>query len=491
VSDLYLTVIGGGLAGAEAAWQAAQRGVSVTLFEMRPVHTTPAHVTDRLAELVCSNSLGSNLPDRPLGLLKAELRKLGSLILSVADETALPAGGALAVGREAFAERVTERIEAHPLIELRRQEVVALPREGVTIVATGPLTSERLAAEIGALTGDEFLHFYDAMAPIVPLESIDMTRAFRASRYGRDAAGGPHSDVAPGDEQAADGVSGDYVNCPMTQGEYDAFVEALLAAERNPLRDFEREDKRFFEACLPVEVIAERGHKALAFGPLRPVGLADPHTGRRPYAVVQLRQDNLAATLYNMVGFQTNLRWRDQERVFRMIPGLENAEFVRFGQMHRNTYIHSPSLLEPTMAYRGDAPGRAEGCALSNAFRGPDSAGASKGYRTLFFAGQITGTEGYVGSTASGYVAGVNAARTLLGQELLVFPPTTMVGALCRYVTSGSGAQEDFQPMKANLGLLPPLEQRVRNKRARHQQMSDRALGDLDVYIREWNVEKR
>jgi methylenetetrahydrofolate--tRNA-(uracil-5-)-methyltransferase len=495
VSDLCLNVIGGGLAGAEAAWQAAQRGIFVTLFEMRPVHNTPAHMTDRLAELVCSNSLGSNLPDRPLGLLKAELRKLGSLIISVADETALPAGGALAVGREAFAQRVTERIAAHPLIELRRQEVVTLPQEGVTVVATGPLTSERLAAEIGALTGDTFLHFYDAMAPIVALESIDMTRAFRASRYGRtqpilmgpdarEAADGPQPSPdpfgwagpdAPSEEQPAGGASGDYVNCPMTQDEYDAFVGALLAAERNPLRDFERGDRRFFEACLPVEVIAERGHKALAFGPLRPVGLTDPNTGRRPYAVVQLRQDNLAATLYNMVGFQTNLRWGEQERVFRMIPGLEEAEFVRYGQMHRNTYIHSPSLLEPTMACRGDAIDRAGG----------------HGYGTLFFAGQITGTEGYVGSTTSGYVAGVNAARTLLGQELLVFPPTTMVGALCRYVTSGSGAREDFQPMKANLGLLPPLEQRVRNKRARHQQMSDRALGDLDVYIREWNVEKR
>ena len=450
MSDLCLTVIGGGLAGAEAAWQAAQRGVSVTLYEMRPVRNTPAHVTDRLAELICSNSLGSNLQDRPLGLLKAELRKLGSLIVSAADETAVPAGGALAVGREAFAQQVTERIEAHPLIELRRQEVETLPQEGVAIVATGPLTSKRLADEIRTLTGNEFFYFYDAMAPIVTLESIDMTRAFRASRYGRDA-----------DESQ----SGYYVNCPMSQDEYDAFVEALLAAERSPLRDFEREDKRFFEACLPVEVIAERGHKALAFGPLRPVGLMDPRTGRRPYAVVQLRQDNLAATLYNMVGFQTNLRWGDQERVFRMIPGLENAEFVRFGQMHRNTYIHSPSLLHPTMAFRG-----------------------AHGQGTLFFAGQITGTEGYVGSTTSGYVAGLNAARTLLGQEPLVFPPTTIIGALCRYVTSAPEAHKDFQPMKANYGLLPPLKQRVRNKRARHQQMSERALEDLDVLIREWNL---
>ena len=281
MSDLCLNVIGGGLAGAEAAWQAAERGITVTLYEMRPGRNTPAHVTDRLAELICSNSLGSNLPDRPLGLLKAELRKLGSLIVSVADETAVPAGGALAVGREAFAQQVTERIEAHPLIELCRQEVEALPREGVTIVATGPLTSERLADKIRALTGNEFFYFYDAMAPIVTLESIDMTRAFFASRYGRDTAdgvsgGGASGEETPADSDEAEEPEGDYVNCPMTQAEYDAFVGALLAAERSPLRDFEREDKRFFEACLPVEVIAERGHKALAFGPLRPVGLERP-----------------------------------------------------------------------------------------------------------------------------------------------------------------------------------------------------------------------
>jgi methylenetetrahydrofolate--tRNA-(uracil-5-)-methyltransferase len=432
----HLTVIGGGLAGSEAAWQAAQRGAEVTLYEMRPLRSTPAHRTDRLAELVCSNSLGSDLVDRPLGLLKAELRRLGSLILSVADETAVPAGGALAVGREAFAEGVTRRIETHPSIQVLRQEVETLPAEGVVVVATGPLTSERLAGEIASLTGGEQLYFYDAMAPIVTLESIDASRVYRASRYDR----GP----------------GDYVNCPMTRAEYDSFVEAVVAAERIPLRDFEREDQRFFEACLPVEVIAERGHDALAFGPLRPVGLVDPRTGERPHAVVQLRQDNLAATLYNLVGFQTNLRWADQARVFRMIPGLEHAEFVRYGQMHRNTYIDSPSLLEPTMAFRG---------------RGE-----------LFFGGQITGTEGYVGSTASGYVAGVNAVRGLRGEELLTFPPTTMVGALCRYVST---PQVGFQPMKANFGLLPPLDRRVRGKRARHERMSRRALADLEAYIRE------
>jgi methylenetetrahydrofolate--tRNA-(uracil-5-)-methyltransferase len=369
-------------------------------------------------------------------VLKAELRRLGSLILSVADETAVPAGSALAVGREAFAQRMTERIEAHPLIEVRREEVTELPQRGVTVVATGPLTSERLAAEIASITGSEQLYFYDAMAPIVTLESIAMDRVFRASRYGR------------GD--------GDYINCPMTRAEYDTFVEALLAAERAHLRDFEREDKRFFEACLPVEVIAERGHDALAFGPLRPVGLTDPRTARRPYAVVQLRQDDLAATLYNLVGFQTNLRWGDQARVFRLIPGLGHAEFVRYGQMHRNTYIHSPSLLEPTMAFRGR--------------------------ESLFFGGQITGTEGYAGSTASGYVAGMNAARVLRGQDPLSFPSTTMIGALCRYVTT---PQRDFQPMKANFGLLPPLKERVRNKRARHRRLSERALAGLDSFVGE------
>jgi len=439
MSESQVTVIGGGLAGTEAAWQVAQHGVSAVLYEMRPVRSTPAHRTGMLAELVCSNSLGSNLPDRAPGMLKSELRRLGSLILSVADETSVPAGGALAVGREAFSERVTERVQGHPLIEVRREEVVEIPPRGVTIVATGPLTSDALAEQIARLTGAASLYFYDAMAPIVTLESIDMGRAFRASRYGR---GG-----------------GDYVNCPMTRSEYESFVDALLTAERIPLRDFEREDKRFFEACLPVEVIAERGRNALAYGPLKPVGLVDPRTGQQPYAVVQLRQDNMAATLYNLVGFQTNLRWREQRRVFRLIPGLERAEFVRFGQMHRNTYLRSPDLLEPTLAFRGD--GR------------------------LFFAGQITGTEGYVGSTASGYVAGVNAARLVLGKSLLVFPKTTMIGALCRYVTT---PHADFEPMKPNLGLLPPLDTRVRRKRDRHRALANRAAQDLAQFVRERDI---
>ncbi len=405
-------VVGAGLAGSEAAWQIAQRGVPVQLYEMRPMRMTPAHQTDKFAELVCSNSLGSLMPDRALGLLKKEMEFLGSLILECALKTAVPAGGALAVGREAFSEAVTERICSHPLIEVVRQEVDEVP-SGVVVIATGPLTSESLAESIANLAGEEHLYFFDAMAPIVVGDSIDMRVAFRASRYGR---GGE-----------------DYINCPMTKGEYDRFVDALLQAEAVPLRDFEQEDRRFFEACLPVEEIARRGRDSLAFGPLRPVGLVNPHTGTRPYAVVQLRQDDLAGSLYNMVGFQTNLRWSEQERVFRMIPGMERAEFVRFGQMHRNTFINAPQLLHPTLQWRG---------------RG-----------SLFFAGQITGTEGYVGSTASGLVAGINAARVVSGEDAVVFPADTMIGALLRYVSTPS--EQAFQPMKANFGLLPPLGKRM------------------------------
>ncbi len=432
-----LVVIGGGLAGSEAAWQAAQRDLRVTLYEMRPRQMTPAHVSDRLAELVCSNSLGSNLIDRAPGLLKEELRRLGSLVVACADATAVPAGGALAVDRDAFARMVTDRIEAHRGITLRREEVEAVPGGGVVVMATGPLTSPALAGEIAALTGSDHLYFYDAMAPIVTAESVDMKVAFRASRYDRGEG------------------EGDYLNCPMNQAEYERFVAELVSAETIPLRDFEREDPRFFEACLPIEVLAQRGEKALAFGPLKPVGLADPRTGRRPYAVVQLRQDDRAATLYNLVGFQTNLKWGEQERVFRLIPGLEQAEFERFGQMHRNTFINAPTLLRPTMQFgaRDD----------------------------LFFAGQITGTEGYVGSVASGFVAGLNAARLVMGQPLLSFRPTTMIGALCHYVCNAD--PEGFQPMKANFGLLPPLDPPVRRKRERYQAYAVRALADLDRFV--------
>ncbi len=429
-----VVVIGGGLAGSEAAWQLAERGFKVDLYEMRPHKLTPAHRTGFLAELVCSNSLGAEPLDKPLGLLKEELRRLGSLILSCAYETRVPAGGSLAVSRDDFARLVTERVESHPNIRLIREEVTEIP-SGPVIIATGPLTSDALAARIRELIGEEYLYFYDAIAPIVTYESIDMTKAFRASRYGK---GGE-----------------DYINCPMTQEEYYRFVDALLQAETIELRDFEREDPKFFEACLPIEVIARRGREALAFGPLRPVGLVDPRTGKQPYAVVQLRQDDAAGTLYNLVGFQTNLKWGEQERVFRLIPGLEKAEFVRYGQMHRNTFINSPKLLLPTLQFR----------------HRPD----------LFFAGQITGSEGYVGSTATGLVAGLNMARLLRGEEPLVFPPTTMIGALCRYITDPR--LKEFQPMKANFGLLPPLEKRVKKKQARYLAYSERALRDLEAFM--------
>jgi methylenetetrahydrofolate--tRNA-(uracil-5-)-methyltransferase len=432
-----LIIIGGGLAGTEAAWQAAQRGITVSLYEMRPVRQTPAHISDRLAELVCSNSLGSTLPDRAPGLLKAEIRRLDSLIMQAADEAAVPAGGALAVDREKFAAAVTRRIEAHPLIELRREEVTHIPA-APTIIATGPLTSDTLAKEIAALSGKEHLYFYDAVSPIVEVDSINMDIAFRASRYGR------------GEQE-----EGDYINCPLNEAEYFAFVGTLREAEQIQLKQFEQEDEHFFEMCLPVEQIARRGDQALAFGPMRPVGLTDPRTGRRPYAVLQLRQDNLAGTLYNLVGFQTNLKWGEQQRVFRLIPGLEQAEFMRYGMMHRNTYINAPTLLQPTLQFRTR----------------PD----------LFFAGQITGVEGYVGNAATGLLAGLNAARLLRGESPVTLPSTTMLGALCHYVTHAE--PKDFQPMKANFGLMPPLEGKIRNKQARYQAYTERALRDLEAMI--------
>ncbi len=439
-----LIVIGGGLAGSEAAFQAAQRGLKVRLYEMRPASPTGAHQTGDLAELVCSNSLGSNLPDRASGVLKNELRRLGSLLLDCAEEAALPAGGALAVDREGFARLVTAKIEAHPNIELVREEVTGLPSTPV-IVASGPLTSDSLSRSIGALSGEEHLFFFDAIAPVIAADSINMDIAFRASRYG-----------------AGEQDEGDYINCPFNKEEYLAFVEALQTAERIELRSFEeaiREGVKaghFFEGCLPVEIIAARGRDSLAFGPMRPVGLTDPRTGHRPWAVVQLRQDNLAGSLYNMVGFQTNLKFPEQRRVLRMIPGLENAEFVRYGQMHRNTFIASPKLLRPTLQHiqRDD----------------------------LFFAGQITGVEGYMGNIATGALAGINAARLLTGQAPLTLPETTMLGALCHYVTHAD--LKDFQPMKANFGILPPLVLTGKHgKRERGAAHAERALRDLETYL--------
>ncbi len=433
-------IVGAGLAGSEAAWQLANRGVTVHLYEMRPHKTTESHQTDRFAELVCSNSLGARSVDRAMGLLKEELRRLGSLIIAAADASALPAGGALAVGREAFSEYVTRALSDHPHIIIHREEVTDIP-QGPTLIATGPLTSAALADRIRELAGQEYLSFYDALAPIVTLESIQMPPCWRQSRYDRDSGES----------------GGDYINCPMTEAEYRAFVQALRQAERIQLRAFEQQDEKFFEACLPVEVLAKRGDDALAFGPMRPVGLRDPRTGQRPFAVVQLRQDNLAGTLYNLVGFQTNIRWPEQKRIFRMIPGLEQAEFVRLGQMHRNTFINSPVLLRPTLQWhdRDD----------------------------LFFAGQLIGTEGYVGSTAGGLLAGVNLARLVAGQKPVSMPGVTMMGALFHYVTHAE--PKDFQPMKANFGIMPPLQPRVRRKRERYQQYAARALDALQRWLEE------
>lgn len=424
-----ILVIGGGLAGVDAAWQIARRGIPVRLYEMRPVRETPVHRTDRLAELVCSNSLrGAELTQAP-GLLKEEMRRLGSLVMEAADHSAVPAGSALAVDRERFAAYITEAIERAPLIELIRDEVTAIPAEGPVVVATGPLTSDALAADIRRLLGHDYLSFYDAAAPIVHEHSIDRNKVFLASRYGKgDAA---------------------YLNCPMDKAQYEAFVDALLTAEQTERPDYER--TAFFEGCVPIEELARRGRDTLRYGPLKPVGLRDPRTGREPYAVVQLRQDNAAATLYNLVGFQTSLKWGEQRRVFRMIPGLEQAVFARFGVMHRNTFINSPLALAPTM----QAKQRAD----------------------LFFAGQLTGVEGYIESAAMGMLAGINAARLRQGLPPLVFPNTTAIGALAHYITHAD--PEHFQPMNMTFGLLPDPPVRGRGRRDRRAAKARRALEDL------------
>lgn len=445
--DKKLIIIGGGLAGSEAAWQAAQRGISVELYEMRPNQPTGAHLTGNLAELVCSNSLGSNLVDRASGLLKEELRKFKSMLLACAENTALPAGRALAVDREAFSEQVTEKILNHPNIQVIREEYLSIPN-GPAIIASGPLTSKVLSEKVSEFTGKNNLFFYDAIAPIITADSIDFQIAFRASRYSSSTL----------DE-------GDYINCPFTKEEYFEFVNALKNAETIQLKEFEFDiqngvnagSHQYFESCLPVEIIGKRGDLALAFGPLRPIGLSDPRTDKKPFAILQLRQDNLAGDLYNLVGFQTNLTYPEQKRIFRLIPGLKNAEFVRFGEMHRNTFIASPSVLEPTLQTRNQ----------------PD----------LFFAGQITGVEGYMGNIATGMLAGINAARLLAEKELLILPIDTMLGALIHYITQAS--LSDFQPMKANFGILPPLDNPTRNKRARAQEYSNRALMSLDTWLTE------
>lgn len=439
-----ITIVGAGLAGSEAAWQLAERGFPVRLYEMRPTVQTGAHESDKFAELVCSNSLGSNLFNRASGLLKTELRTLGSLLISLADETALPAGGALAVDRASFSEKVTKIISNHPKIEVIRQEVLEIP-EGPTIISSGPLTSAKLSQQLSKFFGHKNLFFFDAIAPIIYSDSIDLNIAFRASRYDHE-----------------NNENGDYINCPFSRSEYDVFVNSLRNAERIQLKSFEEEINRgvsagsatFFEGCLPIEVLASRGQEALAFGPLRPVGSRDPRSSKRPHAVLQLRQDNLAGDLYNMVGFQTNLTFSEQKRIFRQIPGLANAEFARFGQMHRNTFIASPLVLKPSL----------------NTIKRND----------LFFAGQITGVEGYAGNIATGLIAARNMARILTSKEPLVFPVFTMIGSLLNYITQAS--MKDFQPMKANFGLFPKLEDKIKNKNERYQKFSERALSNLINY---------
>ncbi|MDU2066363.1 MAG: FADH(2)-oxidizing methylenetetrahydrofolate--tRNA-(uracil(54)-C(5))-methyltransferase TrmFO [Sporomusaceae bacterium] len=426
-----LTIIGAGLAGSEAAWQAAERGISVNLIEMRPNKSTPAHHTNYFAELVCSNSLRAAGLSNAVGLLKEEMRRLNSLIIQTADATKVPAGGALAVDRESFSKIITERLVNHPNITVTYEEAVTIPAEGPVIIASGPLTSEALSDAIKTLTGEEYFYFYDAAAPIVTKESLNRDIVFSASRYDK------------GDD--------DYLNCPMTKEEYEVFWQALTTAETTPVKEFEK--AIFFEGCMPVEVMAGRGIDTLRFGPLKPVGLVDPRTGTKPYAVVQLRQDNKEGTLYNIVGFQTHLKWPEQSRVFSLIPGLQKAEFVRYGVMHRNTYIHSPNLLLPTMQL--------------------------KARKDLFFAGQMTGVEGYVESAASGLIAGINASRLILDKELITFPAQTAHGALADYITTAPA--KNFQPMNINFGLLPPLEERIRDKRVKNERIAERALACLPV----------
>jgi methylenetetrahydrofolate--tRNA-(uracil-5-)-methyltransferase len=482
-------VIGGGLAGSEAAWQAAERGVDVTIHEMRPVRATAVHKTDHLAELVCSNSFRGDKLDNAVGLLKEEMRRLGSIVMRAADAARVPAGAALAVDRDRFSRGVTDALGSHPRISLVREEVPRVPQslDGPVIIATGPLTSDSLSADIAAMVGSDHLYFYDAISPIVLAESIDMAKVFRASRWGRSlgargaggatsavgalgarGAGGTTSAVgalgargAVGATGAACGVDdgdGDYLNCPFTKDEYERFYEALMSAERAPLHEFDQ--AKFFEGCLPIEVMASRGVDTLRFGPMKPVGLIDPRTGREPYAAVQLRQDNLAGDHFSLVGFQTQMKWGEQARVLKLIPGLENAEFVRFGMIHRNTYINGPTVLRDTWQIRTRDD--------------------------LFFAGQISGVEGYVESAASGLIAGRNAAGLVLGEAISAPPRTTAIGALAYYVSHAE--PRNYQPTNITFGIIPPLQpiegRKVPKKKAdRNVALSERALAELDAWI--------
>ncbi len=432
-----VTVVGAGLAGSEAAWQLAQRGIAVKLLEMRPMTPSPAHQTDRFGELVCSNSLGSDAADSPAGLLKEELRRLGSLIMAAADGASVPAGKALAVDRDLFSGKITQALSSHELISVERREVRTIP-PGPCIVASGPLTSPALAERIGEVTGGDYLYFFDAVAPVLELESVDLSIAYRKDRYSSKEGG-------------------DYLNCPMDKDHYLKFWEALNSAERAPLHSFE-EKRQYFEGCMPVEVLASRGVDTLRFGPLRPVGLEDPRTGRRPYAVVQLRQDNRQGTLYNLVGFQTNLRWGEQQRVFRMIPGLERAQFVRMGVMHRNLYVDAPRVLDGNLRPLGRSD--------------------------LFLAGQITGVEGYVESTAMGLVAAWAMAAHLKGLDLPQWPQEGAIGALLQRLQDGTVPR--FQPSNVNLGLFPPLERKIRDRDERCRLIAQRARAAMDRFLTEW-----
>ena len=429
-----ITVIGAGLAGCEAAHKLSSLGFSVRLCEMKPEKRTPAQKSDGFAELVCSNSLKAMRLESAAGLLKEEMRRLGSVTMEAAEKTSVAAGGALAVDRELFSEYITEKIKSDPNIEIVTGEVTELPSEGIVIVATGPLTSDALAESLRQKFGGT-LSFFDAVAPIVAADSIDMNRVFMGARYDRGEA--------------------DYINCPMERDEYDAFYDALVSAERAPLHDFDVADPKVYEGCMPIEVMAGRGRDTLRYGPLRPVGLIDPHTGRRPWANIQLRKENTAGTMYNIVGFQTNLKFGEQKRVFSMIPGLENAEFVRYGVMHRDTFMDSPRLLSKSLSLKSEP--------------------------RLFFAGQFTGVEGYTESAATGILAGINAARFASGEEPLVLPPETMLGALVSYITDESVG--NFQPMGANMGILPPLEKKIRHKDERYAALAERAIAGLEAVL--------
>ncbi len=433
MTNTVVNVIGAGLAGSEAAWQLANRGIQVHLYEMRPVKQTPAHHTDKFAELVCSNSLRANNLTNAVGVLKEEMRMLDSVIIRSADDCAVPAGGALAVDRHEFAAKVTERVKEHPNVTVFNEEMEQIP-EGPTIISTGPLTSKALSEQLRSLTGEEYLYFYDAAAPIIEKDSINMDIVYLKSRYDKGEAA--------------------YLNCPMTEEQFNRFYDALVEAETVPLKEFEKEI--FFEGCMPIEVMANRGKKTMLFGPLKPVGLEDPKTDKRPYAVVQLRQDDAAGTLYNIVGFQTHLKWGPQKEVIRLIPGLENAEIVRYGVMHRNTFINSPNLLKPTYQF--------------------------KERDDLFFAGQMTGVEGYVESAASGLIAGMNAARLVLGEEPLVFPKETAIGSMAHYITSTNA--KNFQPMNANFGLFPELPKKIKNKQERNEAHARRALETIQNFVK-------